>query len=282
MKKNLSIFFALLMGVQAFGSELSIYGGTGLSTFMNNAKEGKESFWFGGIFGLGYTYFFTPSLGLGSGLEMAFYNGEYGLKRYTQPSYRFTLPESLGLQIREMEFHSTVNGYKEEQSVMLLQIPFMLQYQRIYNDKLLYATAGTKIGFPLTGKSKSYADSLENSGYSEYLDGEFANQKFLGFGTFTKQKGENKLTLQTAVLLSAETGIKWKLNEDLRLYTGIYFDYGLNSVTKRSYNRVVEYKDQEKKHFAFNNLTDEITPLAIGLKLRLSFDANALAEIGAK
>jgi len=281
MKKILSIFLALLMGVQTFASEYSAYSGGGLNVLINDANKGGKSLGLGGLLGFGYSYFFTPSWALGSGLEMTFYNAEYNLKKYTQQPYMFTLADSLGLQLKEMEFHSTLNGYKEEQSIMLLQIPFMLQYQRSYNNHIIYTTAGTKIGFPLTGKSKASADSVENSGYSEYVDGEFTTQKFLGFGTFTNQKSEKKLTLQTAVLLSAETGVKWQLNEEFMLYTGIYLDYGLNSVTKKSSGRVVEHKNQKeyKNHFVFNNLTDEITPLALGLKLRLSFDANARTEI---
>lgn len=65
----------------------------------------------------------------------------------------------------------------------------------------------------------------------------------MGFGTFeNKTFKTEKLSLQTAVLLSAETGMKWKLNEALRLYSGIYFDYGL-----------------------------EVKPLALGLKLKLAY-----------
>ncbi|MDR2584563.1 MAG: OmpA family protein [Fibromonadaceae bacterium] len=272
MKKILSIFLILSMGVQSFGSEFSVYAGSGLSTLMNDEKGSDNNFWLGGLLGFGYAYFFAPNLGLGSGLEMTFYNAEYNFKKYTQRPYPFT-----DFQGNDMEFRSTIYGYKEEQSAMLLQIPFMLQYQRSYKDKLVYAAAGTKIGIPLTGKSEAFADSIKNSGYSEYVDNEFTTQEFLGFGTYPKQKSEKKLALQTAVLLSAETGIKWKLNEDLRLYTGIYFDYGLNPITKRNSNRVVEYISQERA-FVFNNIIEEVTPLAIGLKLKLSFDTGALAE----
>ncbi|MCL1956737.1 MAG: OmpA family protein [Fibromonadales bacterium] len=276
MKKILSIFLILSMGVQTFGSEFSVYAGGGLSTLMSDEKGSDNNFWLGGLLGFGYSYFFAPNLGLGSGLEMTFYNAEYNLKKYTQRPYPFT-----DFQGNDMEFRSTIYGYKEEQSAMLLQIPFMLQYQRNYKEKLVYAAAGTKIGIPLTVKSKAFADSIKNSGYSEYVDDEFTTQEFLGFGTHPKQKSEKKLALQTAVLLSAETGIKWKLNEEFRLYTGIYFDYGLNPITKRNSNRVVEYKSQERA-FVFNNIVEEVTPLAIGLKLKLSFNTGAIEEAEAR
>jgi len=265
MKKNLSIFLALLMGVQTFASEFSVYGGGALSTLMYDTKEGDKSQGLGGLFGFGYAYFFTPNLGLVSGLEMAFYNAKYELKNIAQQPYMFKDYEG-----HEMEFRSRVEGYREEQSLVILQIPFMLQYRQGENHQF-YAMTGTKIGIPLSGKNKISADSVKNSAYSKFEDYEYTTQKFMGFGTFVGQESEKKLPLQTAVLLSAETGVKWKLSESLRLYTGIYFDYGLNPVTKRgsSSERVIEYKSQEQT-FDFNNLIDETTPLAVGLKLRLS------------
>ncbi|GBU24714.1 hypothetical protein R83H12_01348 [Fibrobacteria bacterium R8-3-H12] len=279
MKKILSVFLLLLMELPLFASEFSVYGGGGLSTFMYDIKESykneksDKSNGFGGLFGLGYTYFFAPSWGIGSGLEMALYSSEFKFKKYTQKPY--TIANSEG----EMEFHSTVYGYEEKQAVKLLQIPFMLQYQH-GEEHQFYAMAGTKIGFPLTGKNKISADSIKNSGYRGYEDYEYTTQKFLGFGTFAGEKSEKKLSLQTAVLLSAETGMKWKLNESLRLYTGAYFDYGLNSVAKKSSNsgRIIEHDDYNNKQFTINGLINEITPLAIGLKLKLSFDAGASAE----
>ncbi|MDR2555429.1 MAG: OmpA family protein [Fibromonadaceae bacterium] len=281
MKKILPIFLTLLMGTHAFANDFFAYIGGGLSTLMYDMKGSDKSNGFGGLFGFGYNYFFTPNWGVGSGLEIAFYNAEFKFKEYKQPPY--TLVDFEG---NEMEFRSTLNGYKEEQSVMLLQIPLMLQYQRDYScDKFpklyaLYAAAGTKIGIPLTGDNKITADSVKNSGYRRFEDYEYKTQKFMGFGTFADQKDEKELPLQTAVLLSAEAGAKWKLNETYRLYTGAYIDYGLNSVTKRRHHpgRAIEYNSQERT-FAIENLVDEAAPLAIGLKVKLSFGAgSAVAE----
>jgi len=281
MKKFLPIFLALLIGANTFANEVSVYIGGGLSTLMYDMKGSDKSNGFGGLFGLGYSYFFTPNWGVGSGLEIAFYNAKSEFKEYKQPPYMF-----VDFEGNEMEFRSTLNGYREKQSVMLLQIPLMLQYQRDYScDKFpklyaLYAAAGTKVGIPLTGENKITANSIKNSGYRRFEDYEYTTQEFLGFGTFANQKAENKLPLQTAVLLSAEAGAKWKLKEKYQLYTGAYIDYGLNSVTKRRHHpgRAIEYNSQEKT-FAIENLVDETAPLAIGLKVKLSFNAGpAVAE----
>jgi len=195
MKKSFSIFLVLLMGVSSLANELSTYYATSL-------------------FGVGYTYFFTPNWGFGSGLEKAFYSTKQEWKEYTKQPY----------VIDEIEFRSKAFGYKEEKIFTYLQIPLMLQYQ----SEKFYAKAGTKIGIPSTGKIKTSADSVKNSGYREFEDFEYTTQEFMGFGTFTNQKGEEDLSLQTAVLLSAEAGMKWKIRKTLRLYTGLYFDYGLD------------------------------------------------------
>jgi len=196
MKKSLSIFLVLLMSVSSLANEFYAYYATSL-------------------FGFGYTYFFTPSWGFGGGLEKAFYNTERKWKEYTKQPY----------VVDDIEYRSTAFGYKEEKIFRFLQIPLMLQYQ---SENKFYAKAGTKIGIPLSGKNKMFADSVKNSGYREFEDFEYTTQEFMGFGTFKNQKSEEKLSLQTAILLSAEAGMKWRIKKSLRLYTGLYFDYGLD------------------------------------------------------
>jgi len=198
MKKSLSIFLVLIMGVSSLANEFYVYYATS-------------------NFGVGYTYFFTPNWGFGTGLEKAFYNTKQEWKEYTKQPY----------VIDDMEYRSKAFGYKEEKSFKFLQIPLMLQFQNGENNQF-YAKAGTKIGIPLSGKNKMSADSVKNSGYREFEDFEYTTQEFMGFGTFTNQKSEEDISLQTAVLLSAETGVKWKMRKALRLYTGLYIDYGLN------------------------------------------------------
>lgn len=213
MKKNLIIFLILLMGIPSLANEFFVYYGGAFS---------------GGLFGVGYTYFFTPNWGIGSGAEKAFYNSNNKHKEHILPSYTITDEDS-----NEVEIRRTAKGYKEEKNFVFLQIPLMLQYQQQYGEyHKFYAKAGTKICIPLSGKNKISADSLKISGYRKFEDYEYTIQTFKGFGTFeNEQIKTEKLSLQTEVLLSAETGIKWKLNEALWLYSGIYFDYMLDSDT---------------------------------------------------
>jgi len=256
MKKSFSIFLVLLMGISSQADEFYAYCGGGIS----------KGFEFGGLFGVGYTYFFTPNWGIGTGLEKAFYNVKGESENYNQQTFTFTDYEG-----NEIEFRSTIKGYKEEQSFTLLQIPLMVQYQNGENHQF-YARAGAKLGIPIKGKNKITADSIKNTGYRKFENYEYTTQTFLGFGTFVGEKSEQDLPLQTAVLLSAEAGMKWKINKALRLYTGLYFDYGLNSVIEKghSLDNPIEYKN-EIHTFVFNNLIDELSPFALGLKLNLTY-----------
>ena len=259
-----------------FAHEFSIYGGGGLHTFMYDVKDDDKSHGVGGLFGLGYSYFFTSNWGVGTGLELAFYNAEYKLKNYSQQPYMTADYEGA-----PFEFQSQINDYSEEQNAMLLQIPLMLQYQsNKMHNKAFYYAAGAKIGIPLKGTNKSSAASVTNSGKYYYEDDTYPTQRFMGFGTFEGEKSKKDLSMQTSVLLSTEAGMKWKLSESFRLYTGVYFDYGLNSITKRNNSdRAVEYITlDEGGTFALNSLVEEAIPLAIGLKLKVSFDAGAIGE----
>ncbi len=75
----------------------------------------------------------------------------------------------------------------------------------------------------------------------------------------------------------------------MSLYTGAYFDYGLNDIVKgghdRSFTKLVETQDGIKtlnnsilnSSIGYSNntftqeLTERVVPMAVGLKLRLSF-----------
>jgi len=271
---GLKILSILLIGGIGFpfAHEFSIYGGGGLHTLMYDIKDSDKSHGLGNLVGFGYTYFFTPKWGLGSGIEIALYKASYEIDTYNQ---RYMTTDHEG---NEIEFRSKISGYKEEQSAMLLQIPVMLQYlSNKTGNKAFYYALGGKIGIPITGASETSATSITNTGYREFENYEYKTQEFLGFGTFNGKRKEEKLSLNTAFLLSTEAGMRWKLSDALRLYTGVYFDYGLNSISKeKASDRIVEYNGEERT-FSLNNLVDETVPLTIGLKLKLSFDAGAVA-----
>jgi outer membrane protein OmpA-like peptidoglycan-associated protein len=85
-----------------------------------------------------------------------------------------------------------------------------------------------------------------------------------------------------------EAGIKWDIGIGTDLYAGVYMDYGLNDmVREKSKNRFVEYNYENPAEPQINGLltslhshsgnsrafVEKVTPLAIGIKLKLAFSA---------
>ena len=274
------ILFLLWGGEGLFAQhkhEFSLYGGGGLSTLNYKATFGEQKYGLGGHLGLGYHFFFSPKWGLGTGAELAFYNARFNMS---------------GLDIHYMatdmdgtafEFRSAVNSYKEKQRAMLLQIPLMLQFQTGSKHQFFIA-AGGKAGIPLKEKYSSTA-SLSNAGFYAYESSLYDTQEFMGFGNFSGKKSNGSLDFKTAFFVSAETGVKWRLGEKWSLYTGLYLDYGLNNILKKqnvaSQPSLVVYNSADPPAFAVNSIiksqynaksfTDKITPMAVGIKLRVAF-----------
>jgi len=236
--------------------EFSIYGGGGISTLLYNKSEGDEKFGLGGHFGLGYAFFFSENWGILSGAEMAFYNTERKVKTRTKisehkdPEYEHIDPRS------DYYLNSFQENIEEDATAMVLQIPMMLQFSTGSNH-LFYAVAGGKIAVPLNATQKSFIGSITNSRYYPIEDIEYFpdTHGFLDdIGTDENKKSKEDVSLKTAFFASAETGMKWKLSESLRLYTGVYFDYGLT------------------------DFSEEYGAMAVGAKIKLSFGSDPVVE----
>ena len=260
--------------------ELSIYAGGGLSTLNYKTTIGDQKDGFGGQFGVGYQYFFTGNIGLNTGLELSLHNAK---TTFGNVSDRYMAKDIDG---QNFEFRSTVSNYEEKQNAMFLNIPIMLQYQ-FEGENKFYIAAGGKIGIPVNGKYKTSGATIKNSGYYPQEDLEHTTQEFLGFGTFTGRDMDDDVDFKVAFILSAELGMKWKIGDNLSLYTGAYLDYGLNDIQKDSRTKnFVAYNTANPKEFTTNSIlaskfsmdgntimtfTDKVSPLAAGIKIRLAF-----------
>jgi outer membrane protein OmpA-like peptidoglycan-associated protein len=273
--------------------EFSLYGGGGLSTLHYRVTAGDQKEGLGGHLGLGYHLFFNPKWGIGTGIEFARYNARFIADNFNT-RYMIIDPES-----NPFEFRSTLYDYKEKQHAGMLQIPLMLQYQSapvIKARHQLYAAAGATIGIPVNGgKYTSTNDGVMNSGYYEYENYEYTTQTFMGFGRFEGKKGSGELfprfqgTENIAFFASAEAGVKWQLKRaPWALYTGLYLDYGLNSIREpQTEQPFVAYNDASPADFEVNSamnsqyaatpgaqpqaFTDKMVPIAAGIKIRIAF-----------
>jgi len=245
--------------------EISISGGGGLSSINYKLSSGKKNFGLGGEFGLGYSCLFIEKVGFYIGADLSFYN--------TKPildNMKVVTANLIDNEGDRFDMHTTLNAYKESLNAMFLNIPVMFHFQAGAKHRF-YAMAGVKVGVSLSGKFKVSDVTLTNEAYYPEYDNWLTEQKFAGYGTFTNHnaKGNSKLGISAAIAL--EIGGKWKLGDKLALYTGAYFDYGLNNIAKDKFVKI-NYYDEYPADFKTNSAlaSSKINLMAAGLKVRLA------------
>lgn len=262
--------------------EISIYGSGGLSSLdyrLKNVNNDDVKHQIAPQIGIGYSYFFTEQWGLNTGVEYSLYKSKAEL-------YSLIDNQSAVDDYNDaFTFMVLQRRYSEKQEAGYLNIPLMVQFQS-NPESGFYAAFGAKIGIPLSGKYKYSYDSMKNKGYYPSLNVTYDDVEYRGFGEFEGQRGKEDLDFNMAIMASVEMGMKWKLTEDLRLYTGVFADYGLNDVIKEDKNmKFLPYDPENPLEFKNNSiLTSEYThgwstqslvgkvkPMAVGLKFKFAF-----------
>jgi len=295
MKKISIIILSLAITATVFAQEtskheFSINAGGGISTLLYSSNVGVQSNGFGYTFGLGYTFNFSENWAILTGVDLAFYNSSYEAKTL---SHSYSIAHStitpLPLPGSDTRFDVTYEytNYEENQAATYLNIPIMAQFSTSGENKF-YVAAGAKIGIPISSKYKIEGGRLDLTGYSHYTGQPYPGNDYPiptdpkenyddghGFGRSTPTD-EADLNFKLSCMLSLEMGAKWKLAERWNLYTGIYFDYGLNNISDTNEKRMVEYK--ESGNHIYNSAIqsmpaniDGINNMAIGLKIKVSF-----------
>jgi outer membrane protein assembly factor BamA len=85
------------------------------------------------------------------------------------------------------------------------------------------------------------------------------------------------IDLGFSAALALETGFRFTLTGKIGLYTGLYFDYGLNSIQKTNDRHLLEYDRSNETVFKYSSvlntgLTDKVNLLSTGLKIRISLN----------
>lgn len=270
-------------------AEIGIHTGIGLSTLSYDLNNGKRDNKLGGNIGITGTYFFSKNFGILSGLEISCYNSKAKFNDLTT-TYN-TRYETSSLGGDDIEFRAKMKGYAEKQNLLMLNIPIMAQLQtEISSIASVYFQGGFKIGVPVQGKYTSLATNYTTSAYFIEENGEIeSNGSFMdgGLGSFAGNKTKGNYSKKVSFLVSAEAGMKWAVMENRYFYTGLFFDYGLNSTVDTKQNAsVVEYdsfsdtpafgansilSSKYRTSDGTNYITKKVMPFAIGVKFRLAF-----------
>lgn len=247
--------------------EFSVNGGGGLSTLHYTVPGTDYSPGWGGKFGLGYHLIFSPQWSVRSGLEWAFYNAETTAGSLANTNI---MRSDLGADI---DFNYAYTGYKEKVAAGFLSIPLMMEFQRP-TPSSFYAALGVKIAIPLSAKAQE-TGVLTTTAYSRQLNVTYSDEPALGLYNNRAVDEKADLKFNTAFMLAAEAGYKWTLSGHWRLYTGVYFDWGMNPVgAKAPSNSLVSYASSAPAHLAYGalvDMADAVRPWALGVTVRLNY-----------
>ncbi|WP_313383402.1 OmpA family protein [Chishuiella sp.] len=270
-KQFILVLTIALIGNTVQAQEWSVNFNAGPQGVDYNVYNGKTTLKIGGKVGVGYNYFLHSNWSVVTGVEFSFFRNTIRLNDKIIRTYQV---DSEG---DAFEYRVQTKGYQEKNRFYGVSIPLMVQYHTNGTTQL-YINAGGKVVFPFSQKSTINVNEIKTSGYYEDFNVELTNLPQHGFGTLTDWKAKNSTKLKTGFTLSAETGVSFKLSEKVRLYTGVYLDYGLNDMVKpvSTNSSLVNYEAEKMTQLAngvlgSSNMINQSKLLAYGIQVRFGF-----------
>lgn len=273
--KIATIGFCLLMcsfkgQSQEFGLELN--GGIqGLRFDIAGGGQGKPQT--GGGVNVHYIFPLSSHFGLLAGIGCGYYNTK--VSPQNEATYSSWQVDNTG---SAFQYNISTKGYSETQRFFGANIPVMLHYHTVGNNTQWYLNAGTKFILPFNAKIKAEAQQLNLSGYYPDFNVEVFNVPQHGFAAFNNWQSSRNIELKPTATISGSTGVSFKMGERMRLYAGVYIDYGLTDMKKAdSYNSLIEYNTAGTGNplpggvFSIGN-TGQAKLFACGLQLKLGLE----------
>ncbi|MDR2848110.1 MAG: hypothetical protein LBV39_03295 [Bacteroidales bacterium] len=244
--------------------EFSLGGAAGLFSLQYTTEAGTPSDGFGGAAGFGYAFYYYNHWAVVTGVDIAQLTAKTGGINLTD---KYRVVDGSGTAF---VFQSHILADKEMQSILMLRLPLMLQYNT-GGQTAWYMAAGTKICVPLVSEYRlHYAEITASGNYA----GD-AEQKYAG-------KTNGKLNLDPVVMAALETGVKFKLTPDMFLYVGIFIDYGVDNMLKPSNSkRLIEYNTLKTGEWEVNSIlnsrneqgyiTEKLNLFSAGVNVKIAF-----------
>ncbi|MDR1747109.1 MAG: porin family protein [Tannerella sp.] len=278
----LSLWIGALSAQTQYGNEWTIYGGGGSSGLKYEAENVKTGI--GGLFGVGYTYYFSRTVGLSLGLEAAMYNSTLTISSL---SHEYTVEPPSGLQ-GSFLLRTNFSGIEERQQAIVAQVPVMLRVQApVGGSAFFYFGSGGKVGVPVSVGYDQTVSQLVVSGYSAFTGQTFADMPTHGYGAYPAARTKGKASLSSPMMVSGELGFKIGVADKTSLLIGVYVDYGLNDIRKDLSQSAPQF-DATTTQYSLSNIinsgyiTSKIAPQAFGIKIGIAFGSGKTIEPGTK
>jgi len=290
------------MAQKKAAAEFSIYADGGISTYcffpMNNnipsinynsvfetKSKVNSSLGFSSDFGVGFTGFFSQQVGIHTSVG-------FGLFNVKSSAYLFNITPKMYDSDNEEYFdlHTSLTGYTEIHKSMFVTIPVMLQFQTKQKQYWqwnrsqkagFYAMGGIRLNLLFNNRYEVGVEKLNNAAYLTGLGNWAATQMFAGLGEFTNNNlgfsNSGKLDFGIMVMAALETGVKWRIDNNLFVYTGVFFDCALNDPSRREkrqpYEEIV-WPEQLLNDLTKLTFSERTNLMVVGIKVRVAFSRN--------
>jgi hypothetical protein len=241
----------------------------------------------GGTIGGSFTGFTSDNIGFHVGLGLGLYRLEARVDSIKAGTYGHTDYKDNN---RPYDLFSTFYDYTESHRTFFLTIPVMVQFQtggqqstwgrKSTMGHAFYAMAGFKLNVLLNNDYNSGVEWLDNLAHYTDLDNWAGTQEFVGYGHFRGKTADWKFDFSIVGTLALEAGGKWQMTDNLYLYTGFFFDYGLNDPTRKSRKSAEEFiYPEDLTDVQLLEFSERIHPMMFGLKLRMAFTRGASTQM---
>lgn len=228
------------------------------------AKDGETKGGVGLGVGADYICHVSSVLGFSMGFELSSFRGKAEYKSLTE-TY-----EALDDQGTRMDYTYSIDDYLEKQNMTLLSVPVMVRFTIPSGKRSnFYLAGGMKFGFPVISKTTISGSNIIATGYYRHENLTYSNLPEHGF--FSGQSASNEIShikgFTTMTSLTAEAGMRFNVSK-LTLYTGLYFDYCLNTSDNSRNKHPVNYFREVNYESVLNSpLSSKPNLMNIGVKV---------------
>ena len=242
--------------------EFTINVAGGISTLNYKIDEATLKRGLAGNFGFGFHYFLNDNWAIVTGLEVAHYRARINADTVKSANH-IIFNEGEGW-IEQCLMEYKFQKFEEKQNLLALQLPIMAKFMMPLGESNhnLFLGFGGRLAYGLMANYKQSALGIEQRVLYDFeiLFPEQAGDPIL------HDAYEQKASLKFAsfnAMASAEAGIRWKLNDKLSLYTGVFVDYGLlNIAPKRTREALAIFTDtdQQTQRLTYNSILSAHAP----------------------
>jgi len=287
-KKRISVIILFLMFLalsnfqllaQKAPPELTVHASGAISTYCFQPTVKGSSIGYNSDLGVGFTGFFNRQLGINVGAGFGLFNVK------SKATTLNTITPGLFDNANGLAYdlYTTLSGYTEIHKSLYINIPVMLLFQTKQTQYLswkqaqrasFYTMGGLKMLFLFNNKYEAGVESISTAAYYTELKNWAATQAFAGLGYFDAgYNSSDKMDFGIMIAVAVELGVKWRIDNSLSIYTGAFFECGLNDPIKdnrKPYENYI-YEDNLKNDLIIMKFADRANLMTVGIKLRFAF-----------